>query len=109
VSTIANGTGMDADSPDDRAGSHGAPSSERLAEHAHDTVDEAASGAAEVERDLRGVAADAAERFRRSEAELADMLDENLRKVRMYIEKNPIQSAGIAFAAGVVLSSLFRR
>jgi len=44
-----------------------------------------------------------------SETELAEAIEQNLRKVREYIEKNPIQSAAIAFAAGVVLSSLLRR
>ncbi|HEX6993476.1 MAG TPA: hypothetical protein VF339_04940 [Gammaproteobacteria bacterium] len=45
----------------------------------------------------------------RPESELAETLEQNLRKVREYIEKNPVQSAAIAFAAGVVLSSLLRR
>lgn len=43
------------------------------------------------------------------EAELAELLEQSLRKVREYIEENPVQSAAIAFAAGVVLASLLRR
>lgn len=86
-----------------------APAAERLAEHVHRTVDHAAASAAEAEREVRRAASDATERLRSSEAELAEMLDQNLDKVRTYIEKNPLQSAGIAFVAGIVLSSLLRR
>ena len=35
--------------------------------------------------------------------------EENLRKVRSYAESNPLITAGIAFAAGVLLSALVRR
>jgi ElaB/YqjD/DUF883 family membrane-anchored ribosome-binding protein len=35
--------------------------------------------------------------------------DEGVRRARSYIETNPVLSAGIAFAAGVILSSLLRR
>ena len=82
---------------------------ERLAERAHKTIDDAAEKAAHAEREIRRAAGDAVDRIRRSEAEVADMVDQNLRKVRDYIERNPVQSAAIAFAAGVVLSGLFRR
>lgn len=93
---------------DDLAGEP-APEAERLAERAHRTIDDAAAGAARAEREIRRVAADAADRIRRTDGEVAEMLDQNLRKVREYVEKNPMQSAAIAFAAGVVLSSLLRR
>ena len=106
MNTTSNAMGAHVEGSD---ASEPAPGTERLAERAHKTVDDAASTAAHAERELRRAAADAADRFRRSEAEVAEMLDQNLRKVRQYIEKNPVQSAAIAFAAGVVLSSLLRR
>ena len=93
----------------ERSGDEPALRAERLADRAHETIENAAAGAAHVEREIRRVAADTAERIRHSEGELADVLDENLRKVREYVERNPMQSAAIAFAAGVVLSSLLRR
>src|SRR5690606_26701158 len=43
------------------------------------------------------------------EADLAETLETNLRKVGEYVEKRPSQRAAIAFAAGVVLSSLLGR
>ncbi len=86
-----------------------APTVERLAEKAHDKVDQAAAGVAQAEREIRRAAEETAERIRRSEEELAELIEQNVRKVREYIEKNPLRSAGIAFAAGVLLSSLLRR
>ncbi|MBN1238986.1 MAG: DUF883 domain-containing protein [Gammaproteobacteria bacterium] len=82
---------------------------DRVAEKAHRTIDSAAETANEAERELRRSAAETAERVKRGEEQLAATVDENVEKVRTYIEKNPIASAGIAFVAGMVLSSLLRR
>ena len=38
-----------------------------------------------------------------------DAAEQNLRKVRSYAENHPLVAAGIAFAAGVLLSALVRR
>lgn len=108
MSTTPNAMGAHAEGVEERR-DEPAPGTERLAERAHSTIDDAAAGAAQAERQIRRAAADAADRLRRSEAEAAEMLEQSLRKVRDYIERNPVQSAAIAFAAGVVLSSLLRR
>lgn len=108
MSTTSNATGAYGDGFDG-ADEQPASGAERLAERAHKTIDEAAVRAGHAEREIRRAASEAADRLRRSETELADALDQNLRRVREYIEKNPVQSAAIAFAAGVVLSSLLRR
>lgn len=107
VTTIAPDAGREGAGPVDEGGD--APAAERIAEHAHRRVDQAAARAADAEREIREAAADVADRFRRTEAEVSEVIDQNLSKIRDYIEKNPIQSAGIAFAAGIVLSSLLRR
>jgi ElaB/YqjD/DUF883 family membrane-anchored ribosome-binding protein len=108
VSTTPNAADAQAEGFDDLR-DEPAPRTERLAERAHESIEGAAETAAHAEREIRRAATEAAERFRRSEAEVAELLDQNLRRVRDYIEKNPVQSAAIAFAAGVVLSSLLRR
>lgn len=110
MSTIPEdqGGGLGAVRPETRE-APASPATERLAEKAHRSIDGAAASVAEAERELRRAAAEAAERARRSEEQLAEALDRNLSRVRGYIEKNPIQSAGIAFAAGIVLSALLRR
>lgn len=108
MTTIVPNADTEGAGPVDKGGGD-APAAERLAEQAHRRVDQAAARAADAEREIREAASDMADRLRRSEAEVAEVIDQNLRKVRQYIEKNPIQSAGIAFAAGIVLSSLLRR
>ena len=55
---------------------------DRFAAKAHDAVDSVAERAQRAEREVRTAS---------------------------YIESNPLAFAGIAFAAGVLLSSLFRR
>jgi ElaB/YqjD/DUF883 family membrane-anchored ribosome-binding protein len=82
---------------------------DRVAEKAHRTIDGAAETANEAERELRRTAAETADRVRRSEEQLVQAVDDNVEKVKAYIEKNPIASAGIAFVAGLVLSNLLRR
>jgi ElaB/YqjD/DUF883 family membrane-anchored ribosome-binding protein len=82
---------------------------QRLAEKAHQTVDRAAEVATEAEATLRSSAARAAETLRAGEERAAETFDEGLTKVRTYVEKNPLASAGIAFAAGIVVSMLLRR
>jgi ElaB/YqjD/DUF883 family membrane-anchored ribosome-binding protein len=86
-----------------------ASTTQRLAEKAHETVDRAAQVATDAEESLRSSAARAAETFRAGEERATETLDEGLTKVRGYVEKNPLASAGIAFAAGVVVSMLLRR
>src|SRR5690606_6288488 len=98
VTTTAADAGTEAERID-------APTVERLAEKAHDKVDQAAAGVAQAEREIRRAAEETAERIRRSEEELAELIEQNVRKVREYIEKNPLRSAGIAFAAGILPSS----
>jgi ElaB/YqjD/DUF883 family membrane-anchored ribosome-binding protein len=82
---------------------------DRVADKAHRTIDGAAEAANEAERELRRTATETAERVKRSEEQFVAAVDENVEKVKAYIEKNPIASAGIAFVAGLVLSSLLRR
>ena len=91
------------------SGSRNAATTQRLAEKAHQTVDRAAEVATGAEETLRSSAARAAETLRAGEERAAETLDESMVKVRTYVEKNPLASAGIAFAAGVLVSMLLRR
>lgn len=108
VSTTGNGPGEGGE-PLERNDFGTRTTSERFAEKAHRTIDEAAATASEAEREWRRAAGEAVDRVRVREEELARTVDENLGKLKTYVEKNPIQSAGLAFVAGVVLSSLLRR
>jgi ElaB/YqjD/DUF883 family membrane-anchored ribosome-binding protein len=82
---------------------------ERLASMAHDTIDRVADGAARAENEVREGAAKLADKARESEERVIESADAGLKAARQYVRENPILSAGIAFAAGLVMSGLLRR
>ncbi len=76
--------------------------SERAAEAVHEAVDKAAQKASAVEDRLRETATETRDRAQRQTAELSDALVQ-------YVHDKPIAALGIAFFAGLVASSIFRR
>jgi ElaB/YqjD/DUF883 family membrane-anchored ribosome-binding protein len=82
---------------------------DRLASMAHDTVDRVAEVATEAEREVRVAAKRAAKQADAVREQALAAADENISKLRGYVEENPLLSAGIAFAAGMVVVSLLRR
>jgi ElaB/YqjD/DUF883 family membrane-anchored ribosome-binding protein len=86
-----------------------ARTTDRLAEKAHAAVDRAAHTASEAEENVRATASKAAERARQSEEQVEAQVREGVDRVRAYVEQNPLASAGIAFVAGLIVSSLMRR
>ena len=87
----------------------GSSTSDRLASMAHETIDRVAPKANRVEHELRGAAARAADGAKALQDNALQSTDENLRKVRSLIESNPLATAGIAFAAGALLTAWVRR
>jgi ElaB/YqjD/DUF883 family membrane-anchored ribosome-binding protein len=87
----------------------GNSASDRLASMAHETIDRVAPKANRVEHELRGAAAKAAEGAKVLQDNALQTTEENLRKVRSFIENNPFATAGIAFAAGALLGAWVRR
>ncbi|HEY8518611.1 MAG TPA: hypothetical protein VIN61_00915 [Gammaproteobacteria bacterium] len=82
---------------------------DRLAAKAHEAIDKAATTASHAEQHVRATATKAADAARRSEQQIEQKLGDSVERLRRYVERNPMTSAGIAFAAGVILSSLLRR
>jgi len=78
---------------------------ERFAAKAHDTVDDIAEHAQRAERGVRG----AADRARELQEEYVDTAEQSVRRATSYVESHPLAVAGMAFVAGVLLSSLMRR
>jgi ElaB/YqjD/DUF883 family membrane-anchored ribosome-binding protein len=76
---------------------------------AHETVDRVAESANYAEKEVRNAAGRAAEHAREMQEQAIAAAEENVQKARSYIEENPLMSAGIAFAAGVIISALLRR
>ncbi len=87
----------------------GNSTSDRLASMAHETIDRVTPRANRAEQEVRGAAARAAESAKLMQGQAVEAAQENVRKVRSYIESNPIATAGIALAVGVLLGALVRR
>ena len=82
---------------------------ERWASAAHQTVDRMAQTANHAEEEMRDAAAKTAERARELRARTTEKADESFSKAKSYVAENPFTSAAIAFAAGVIVTGLFRR
>ena len=82
---------------------------ERFAAKAHETVDTLAERAERVEREARGAAERTAEQARQLHEQYADKAEQGLRRAASYLESNPLAFVGIAFVAGVLLSTMIRR
>ena len=82
---------------------------ERFAARAHETVDTIAERAQRAEREVRTAAERTAEQARQMRDEYSDAAEQSLRRATSYVESNPLAFAGIAFVAGVLLSTLLRR
>ena len=82
---------------------------ERFAAKAHETVDTIAERAQRAEREVRGAAERTAEQARQLRDQYADTAEQGLRRATSYLESNPLAFVGIAFVAGVLLSTMIRR
>lgn len=92
------------------AGSRAAASeSERIAQAIHEAVDRFAEHAAEAEQRIREAAGDARGRWRDGRRAARRGIDRGEHAVEDYIDHHPWYSLGIAFGAGMVISSLLRR
>lgn len=87
----------------------GDSTTDRLATMAHETIDRVTPKANRAEADMRDTAARTAEGVKHLEEQVLDTARDGLHKSQSFIEKNPFMSAGIALAAGAVLSMLIRR
>jgi len=85
------------------------PTTERVAALAHETIDRVAKTVNAAEQGVRSAAVRTAEAAKRGQGQAVEAAGEDLRHVRAYIERNPLTTAGIAFAVGVLLSTLIRR
>lgn len=82
---------------------------DRFAAKAHETVDTIAESAQRAEREVRSAASRTAEQARLVQEEAKERAEKTLRTASSYAESNPLAFAGIAFAAGVLLTTLLRR
>lgn len=81
----------------------------RAAETAHNVIDETAAKAEPVELQFREKATEAGQKIEATQEKAGEQLEQSIAKAEKFAKEKPIASAGIAFAAGMVVSALLRR
>ena len=85
------------------------PVTTKASEAAHHAVDAVAAKAANAEDSLRKTAASSQETLAHKQEEIKQQLQTGYSKSREFAAQNPLAAAGIAFAAGILVSTLLRR
>jgi len=97
---------------DTKAQTTDAPLTEKATSAAHDAVDAVdalSTKAATAESSVRKGASSSAEALSEKQLIAREKLSECTAKTRAFASENPLATAGIAFAAGMLITSLFRR
>lgn len=87
----------------------GVTTARRVADTAHDLIDDTAAKAENVELRLREKAAAAGDTLEAKKDSANEQVEQSLAKVESFVKEKPLTAAGIAFAAGVVATSILRR
>ena len=85
-----------------------ASTTEKAAAAAHDTVDRVAERAERAERSVREAVDSAEERMRESAERMQAQGVDALARCRGFVDEHPVVALGIAFGAGVIVSSWLR-
>ncbi|WP_019677064.1 hypothetical protein [Arsukibacterium perlucidum] len=85
------------------------PVTERASEAAHHAVDSMAEKAATAEDSLRRTAASSKATIDQKQEELKMQMQSSYERSKQFAQENPLAAAGIAFAAGMLVSALLRR
>ncbi len=84
------------------------PATERVTQAAHDAIDSIKEPAAEAERKLRDLGSKAERQVREKKEYARTRTDELLSEAKDYAQRQPLAAAGIAFAAGILVSRIIR-
>ena len=82
---------------------------DEFAKSAHEAVDVVAANAAYAEATLRSAGATAKENYRAGKARVREQSSAVSEGVRDYVGDNPLMALGIAFAAGLLISTVMRK
>lgn len=83
-----------------------APFTEKAQAAAHETIDKAAARASAAEERLREAAENSSDSLAHKKAALELEMDSAANQARKFIVENPLMAAGIAFTAGLLITSL---
>lgn len=89
--------------------SDGYSTTDHVAQAAHEAVDKAASNLAHAEAALRDAQKAAGVKVGNAAAQAGQMSQESVSAIKRYVNHNPVQSVGIAFATGYLLSVLLKK
>lgn len=93
----------------DKAIASDASITDKVKRSAHDAIDKAAETASQAERKLRDTAHTSEQRLRHAGTDIQQVSEKAYGTARTYMREHPIESIGIAFVAGVLVSGLLRR
>lgn len=85
----------------------GTPIADKVTETLHQSVDTLSGHAATAEEKLRHTASASAETMGEKQQQVKQYWDQSA--VGKYTKENPVATAGIAFAAGMLLTTLLRK
>jgi ElaB/YqjD/DUF883 family membrane-anchored ribosome-binding protein len=85
----------------------GTPIADKVTETLHQSVDTLSAHAATTEEKLRQTASASAETMGEKQQQVKQYWDQSA--VGKYTKENPVATAGIAFAAGMLLTTFLRR
>lgn len=86
-----------------------APFTEKAQSAAHETIDKAAARASAAEERLRDTVENSSESLAGKKAALEVEMNTAADQARKFIVENPLMAAGIAFTAGLLISSLLSK
>lgn len=86
-----------------------APFTEKVTAAAHESVDKASAHASAAEERIREKLEETSESMSSKKASVELELETATEQVRKFVVDNPLMAAGVAFAAGLILSSLLSK
>lgn len=86
-----------------------ATTASRVAKAAHNVIDDTSAKAEKVELQLREKASETGRKVEASQEKARAQIDESIASIEGFVKEKPMASAGIAFAAGMLVSALLRR
>jgi ElaB/YqjD/DUF883 family membrane-anchored ribosome-binding protein len=86
-----------------------APTTQKVANVAHEAIDGAASKAQPVEEQIRTRASKAGEQLDAKQAAAIKQMEQSMKQVESFVRERPVAATGIAFAAGALAAMILRR
>ncbi|GAA5141348.1 hypothetical protein GCM10025767_28630 [Thalassotalea piscium] len=104
---MANSNTAKSTNVNDSVNKNSSPIAEKVTDTLHSSVDSLGESVSKAEKNVRQAATASSETLAKKQAKLKSSWDHS--QVKKYAVENPVATAGIAFAAGALLTSLLKR